>query len=686
MTNQDLTLDMPEDTQEDDTQKTTEDRMKELEGKNLLEVLDEEVISRIVDQTKADRSWGKKYYESDLEPKYIMRQKAFRSDKKDLQERFPDLPMIVELSDSSVQDTVGSIMPSLMRIFHSAEKVLNLQGVTVEDDEQAETMEDTIDWQLNRKNNFWLTSYDWLHQMLVENFSVIKVWWKREETFTRHEVVFDEQELAQLQQDPKVQIELVEETNPADPVSGTMAIYHVKYLLRKRKANHPIIEGMPNSELYYDPDCKSLEEANFVIHHKPVTMSYLRGLEKQGKYVNVDKAKESAGTMVKSRYDQSLHPVAQTSTKAQENDPGRKEVILYECYEKISLALDENDPGDELVDLIVTLANDTPVRIEINTMGSHPFIDISAVREPHRANAHRGLAELVREIQDLRSILLLQMAYNTVCNNDRQAFVDTNKIVEPSELRNNEKVVQVNGNPRDIVSWTPQEPFSAQVMQLMEYCHQLLENRVGVTRYNQGSDANSLNKTLGGLERIMQAANQRIELIARICAETGYSKLFRRLIFLNQTFLDEETVMRVTNKQRIVRPDDLKGEIDIIVNSGIGTGTKQGELQSLQFILSTYEPLVAAGVATRANVAFVMGKILENMGFKNLSDFIRRPEELEAEDQQRQLIPDQGTADQGPAGTPGPNGAGAGGGLSPQLIEQLLARVSGRPGPQNQGA
>ena len=178
---------------------TREEEFEKLKGVNLLDHLEQAQIDKIVEQVKQDRSRGKKHYETDLEPKYIARQKAFRSSKDDLKKRFPELVQIVDLSDSSVQDTVESIMPSLMEIFHSAEKILNLQGVTEEDDGPAETMEDLIDWQLNRKNNFWLQSYDWLKTMLIENFSVLKAWWKREETFKRYDVVFDDMELAELQ-------------------------------------------------------------------------------------------------------------------------------------------------------------------------------------------------------------------------------------------------------------------------------------------------------------------------------------------------------------------------------------------------------------------------------------------------------------------------------------------------------
>jgi hypothetical protein len=49
----------------------------------------------------------------------------------------------------------------------------------------------------------------------------------------------------------------------------------------------------------------------------------------------------------------------------------------------------------------------------------------------------------------------------------------------------------------------------------MEYMAGVLENRTGMTRYNQGLDADSLNKTASGINMVMSAAQQRQELIAR---------------------------------------------------------------------------------------------------------------------------------------------------------------------------
>jgi len=78
----------------------------------------------------------------------------------------------------------------------------------------------------------------------------------------------------------------------------------------------------------------------------------------------------------------------------------------------------------------------------------------------------------------------------------------------------------------------PAQAIGAPGFQMLEYWDTVKENRVGVTRYNQGIDADSLNKTKGGMEMIRSASMQRIELIARIFAETYLKDLTWKILEL----------------------------------------------------------------------------------------------------------------------------------------------------------
>jgi hypothetical protein len=115
-----------------------------------------------------------------------------------------------------------------------------------------------------------------------------------------------------------------------------------------------------------------------------------------------------------------------------------------------------------LEDVIVTMVgkdHGTIVRLEENTMGRHPFFTISPIRDTLRLFPKRGISDLVSELQDLNTALLKQIIYNIATNNDKQAFVNIDMLVDPNEFTDGKKAVRVNGNPREAVQWSPIEPL-----------------------------------------------------------------------------------------------------------------------------------------------------------------------------------------------------------------------------------
>ncbi|MGL6014467.1 MAG: portal protein, partial [Selenomonadaceae bacterium] len=164
---------------------------------------------------------------------------------------------------------------------------------------------------------------------------------------------------------------------------------------------------------------------------------------------------------------------------------------------------------------------------------------------------------------------------------------------------------------------------------MLEYLDQQIENRTGLTKYNQGTDSNSLNKTATGINIITQQANQRLELIARIFAETGMSDLFKFLIKLNQMFIDEETVIRLTNGPMTIAPDDLTGEFDLIVNAGMGSGAKQVNLQNLQMLQGIITQLAQVGMAGPEQFYNCAKRTIEEIGYKNVDDFVVAPDKMQ---------------------------------------------------------
>ena len=581
--------------------------------------ISEEKLEEIRKNVKREIDRADQYYEAEIEPDVITRHKIYESDKKYYKDKFPRLTNITDVTASDFHDTVEWAIPSLIKVFFGNEDICKLQGVNSEQDEHAAKIHgELIKYQLERCNDGFLIFYDWIKNALVDNLGILKCYWVREEDTEAKSLVVTPDELMRLQTDPKINVLTVEEIEPQIAIRVE---YEETTNITK---NQPKLEVIPPSEFRFSPEAKSLDDIGFVAHRKIVTLDYLRRREEEGVFQNIDKVLEeegSGGDVSRTNYDTELNPRAYDKINDSGIEDAKREYLLYECYIKT----DSNNDGI-LEDIIVTMVGNTVVRLEENTMGRHPFFVISPIRDTLRLFPRRGIADLVGELQDLNTALLKQIIYNVATNNDKQAVVNVDAMIDPSEFIDGRKMVRVNGNPQDVIKWAPIEPLQPQVFQFIEYMNTVKENRTGITRYNQGLDANSLNKTATGITQIMNASSQRLELIARMFAETGVKELFRHMIKMNQMFITEQTFIRVTDERKPIMPDDLEGSIDITVNVGVVAGSKQQQAQSMQLLLSMYPQLLQAGVADLSHVAEAFGRLVEALGYKDVSNFIFPPE------------------------------------------------------------
>jgi hypothetical protein len=83
---------------------------------------------------------------------------------------------------------------------------------------------------------------------------------------------------------------------------------------------------------------------------------------------------------------------------------------------------------------------------------------------------------------------------------------------------------------------------------LLEFLDAKQETRTGITRYNQGLDANSLNKTASGINTITGYAQQRQELIARNAGEMLVAGIFKSILELICKHQQEPRIIRLRNK------------------------------------------------------------------------------------------------------------------------------------------
>lgn len=599
---------------------------------------------QILNIVTADIEESKAYFDSQIRPKIEDHYKKYKADSAYYEKLMEELSKKSKYISSDIQDAIEGALPGLMKIFYGTDDIMSVQGRTAEDDTKAENMQQLCNFQITTQNGGFLLFYRWIKDSLITALGVVKAHWQRDYDKTERQATVGYDQLIMLHQYKGTEVKSVEEVfGGINDIGESVPMYNVTYIQTKLKTNKPILENMDGAGLLYDPQCTSVDDAQYMIHRKYTTVDDLRRKEQNGIYDHIDDAVDgssdtSIDTMKEIVDDGSYSYTSQNSVDNQ----ARNRVVLYEYYGKIDVN------GDGLLeDVIITVAGDTIISKQENIYGMFPFFVLSPILEPFTLHG-RSFADLIGQLQDLKTGLIKQLMVNIAQSNDGREYIDP-AAVNLQDLVGNKKFIRVNANGGAISqyvqskSFTPIQPMT---MSVLEYIDATKENRSGITRYNQGLDTQSLNHTASGIERIMNAANQRLELIARIMAETGMKQMFRFLIMANQKFIDEQTVVRLTNQYMQITPDDLSGDFDLSVNAGTGVADKENDNKKINEIMQIQASVIKAGWIPQ-NIAYdyvfnATKKKLEIMGYKNVDDFIPTPEVVKGYQQQQAMTQQQG--------------------------------------------
>lgn len=527
----------------------------------------------------------------------------------------------VKMSD--VADTVEWIMPTLMRIFYGGQKVCEIVPMGKDDDLKARLMEEKINFDFMRQNNGFMILHDFFKDCMLSKMSVVKYWW--EDTVEKEKKSYADmsvEEFAALQADDKFEVSSFEET--VETISDgfdTLEIttYDVEgYKLTR--ITRPVAQCLPPEEFIFDVSERELTKNSFVCHKKEVHKNYLKskyGVKEKDLHLSDQAFDVYEDTLLQQRFDD-------LGGKNWFKDYEQTDhYYIYECY------MPDYDENGEPIPLKVTIFGNEVIDVEENTYGKPPFCTLSAIRKPYRM-VGLSLAELVMEIQKLKTALMRAVLDNVYYQNNGVQVVNPYRINMDDVIDHNHPGAKwrtlYDVDPRTVVSPIQTNPLPPQINNILEYVEGMKENRTGVTKYNQGLDSKSLNKTATGISQIMSASQQRMELIARIFAETGVKDLFQAFVDMNLKFLETATNVKINEEWLDIKPDMIDGRFDILIDVGVGTGSNEIKTNQLMQMLNVSVPGMQIGVVTPENVYNMISEVWELMGYKNTDKFCTQPQ------------------------------------------------------------
>lgn len=507
-------------------------------------------------------------------------------------------------------DTIESLMPSLVKVFTSGEDVLTFNPTGPEDVKAAEQETDYVNYIITQKNNGFMLFYDWIKDALLLKNGYVKI---RIEDENREK---DERYEGLDQDTLTLMLQSGGEVVAAEPVQGPMGEPFFNVTIRKNEEYKCIkLEVLRPETVRVSQSNRdvSLQNTVFVSHEEMYTISQLREL---GLEVDDDIDDDA-------RVDDNVDLIRREDDSPRWDDDD-SEVAANRRVRVRDVWCRYDDNGDGIAELIHVMVCGTTELLK-EPADCIPIACITSVRLPHR---HEGiaLADLVTEIQDIRTTLLrtaLDAQY--LANHGRHA-IDTNRVnLDDMLVSRPGGIVRVTGDPGGAILPLVNPVTGQAAVQMIEYMDTVRENRTGVTRYNQGIDASSLNKTASGISQIMSASQQRIELMARLIAETGVKELFTLVHKFSFNYMRKPEVVKLRNEWVPIDPSTWKERKDMTISVGSSTGNKEQQSFQLEKMLAFMEKGIPLGIVTKENMFKAGEKYIQANGFKNTQDFVTDP-------------------------------------------------------------
>jgi predicted RNA-binding protein with PUA-like domain len=257
-----------------------------------------------------------------------------------------------------------------------------------------------------------------------------------------------------------------------------------------------------------------------------------------------------------------------------------------------------------------------------------PMATTSPILNPHRWDG-MSIADLVRDIQKLHTEILRGTLDNLklTTNPRKKLLTDANgtPMANLDDLLDSRIGGIVRMRSADAVTEEVTSFAGAAAMPMLEYVQGMRENRTGVSRTSMGMNPDSLNNTATGRQIDQNASMQRIELIARIFAETLVKPIFQGILKLLTDGEMQKLSFKLRDEFVEYDPQEWRDGYDMTINVGLGTGDKIQQGQMLTMIYQMQQAGMGMGLATPTHLYHTQSKIIENAGFKDVQNFIQDP-------------------------------------------------------------
>jgi len=525
--------------------------------------------------------------------------------------------------DRSVAASIDGALPQLLKIFTQSVDVVEFTPQNDGDATVAENVTQYVNHIFNKDNSGAIIMHDWFWDALVNKVGIVKAYWDVKQNANEEEYFgITQDELGMLMQEDSVEIveqeeipgELVEvgkDPNTGQPITEPSPMsYNVK-LKKTADASRVKIENVSTAEFMIDRHADNIDDARFVAQRKMLTRSDLVAMGYDKDIVDGLNA------------DDDINPINGTTfntvTDVNNTDPSQDLIAYYECY------LDIGESDGMAKKHRVCYASKTILSDE--EIDYCPFYSLCPFPIPHTFYG-QSMADRTMELQFIKSTITRQMLDNLYLTNNSRVGVVEGQCNLDDVLNSTAGGIIRMKNPNAIVPLQVQSS-AAQSFPMLEYLDNEQAKATGVSDMSQGLDPNVLqNVSATAVAAMTQQSQGKLELIARIFADTGVKNLMRGILHLVCKYQDEPRAMAINGKPMQIDPREWDNLYNVNINVGLGNGTGNEKVAMLQMIMGKQEMVLqqyglANPLVDLKQYRQTLAKFINASGYRDDSQFIK---------------------------------------------------------------
>jgi hypothetical protein len=543
-----------------------------------------------------------------------------------------------QVIQTEVSDAIEMILPGIMKIFATTDDFVRFEPRDKDDVDAAAQATRYVNFILNRDNDGFVILHHFFKDALLFGLGVVKHFWMETETTAEEEHRgLNDDALTALLVDDDIEVigqDTREIGEPQILQDGSLLPAQMIYDVRVRRTHRTArvkIENVPPEEFLFSQRTKSLEEARFVAHRTTMTVSELvdMGYDREMVEGHAGPPDVDALDEKQSRFEDIEGQVENTTS-----DISQRDVAVVEAY----IRADYADDGKSELRRVVCLGAAHEI-VENEPFHMVPFSVISPILMPHRM-VGRSVAELLIPLQQSKTAVLRQLLDNIyLMNNARIGAVEGQVNLDDLIANRPGGIVRMRA-PGMVQPLTPPSVADS-AFPLLAYLDQVREMRTGLSKASLGLDPDALqSSSAAAVNATISAAQAKIEMIARVFAETGVKRMMLSILQIVQHHQQQPREILLGGDAVSMEPAVWEMGFDAVVNVGLGNGDeRQRGAALLQVAAKQEQVLIQMGIdnplCTLAQYRRTLVKMLEMAGFKNGDDFFLDPENLPLDVEQR---------------------------------------------------